>query len=975
MQTMQKFLACFLALFFGCFAASAQPALLRDINNGLASGNPRGMTTVGNTVYFSADDAVHGRELWKTTGTDASTVLVKDISINGSSNPANFCNVNGTVFFTATTPENGTELWKTDGTALGTVLVADINPGAIGSEPSKLTACGNFLYFVAKRRTGALEELKLYNSNGTAAGTKVKDITDTPITNPENLVSDGTSLFFSGFSASTGVELCRTWGENGDLMFIHINLVNQQGSASSFPRNLTMIGMALFFSADNGPHGRQIHQYIPGANLLFPVTLVVSQNVPGIEVQEMVNIGTKIFLSASSGLPNTGSELFVMGTTGNPQKINGVANVSNLTVVGDRLFFVQSPPGAAPKLNSVSSTGDDLTTPKTFDLMPNGEFSGPRNLMNVGGKLFFTAARENEGRELWKASKFSATRIQDFVAGPASANITDLCARSSEVFFACDGPDGNELRKSNGNGIVTVRNIGQAGSFPKEFVKMGNFTFFSADDGINGRSLWKTDGTELGTEMIGASGINPTELTVVTNGNISTLFFVGGGFRQIFKSNGTTAGTGKVQTQMIGGVGQNPTNLTAFQGKLFFTATNGFLNPNGVLTEDRLFKSDGTQDGTQQVTGSPLDPRNLTVAGDKLFCSATDDLNGRELWRTTVNGVPVMVKNIRAGNASSNPSNLIAIGSTLFFTANLGVNGVELFKSNGLLGNATVLSNFAAADPLMGEFTNFNGRLFFTTPSSIILGQTIIQRVNTALTGIEPVSTGSAIFGLRAAGTNLFFFQAFSQGLIRLSKITSQNNDIAKLGDFPNGNSGIAIQMIVAGFNLYFTMTVAATGNELWKSTGTVEGTVPMGDIRLGIGNSNIQSLAVCGPDLFFSANNLTNGQEPWKLANATAALGDEAGERDAISEVISVESVQVAPEIKVYPNPTTNFVNVDLPQNELTGTLSIVSASGQLVRSVQSSEGEASIQLDVQDLPKGVYLVRWVQSDDQIVVKKLIVQ
>lgn len=34
------------------------------------------------------------------------------------------------------------------------------------------------------------------------------------------------------------------------------------------------------------------------------------------------------------------------------------------------------------------------------------------------------------------------------------------------------------------------------------------------------------------------------------------------------------------------------------------------------------------------------------------------------------------------------------------------------------------------------------------------------------------------------------------------------------------------------------------------------------------------------------------------------------------------------------------------------------------LVRSVQSSEGETSVQIDIQDLPKGVYLVRWVQSD-----------
>ena len=80
-------------------------------------------------------------------------------------------------------------------------------------------------------------------------------------------------------------------------------------------------------------------------------------------------------------------------------------------------------------------------------------------------------------------------------------------------------------------------------------------------------------------------------------------------------------------------------------------------------------------------------------------------------------------------------------------------------------------------------------------------------------------------------------------------------------------------------------------------------------------------------------------------------------------------------PEIKVYPNPAANFVNVDLPENDLTGTLSILFASGQLVRSVQSTEGETSVHMDLQDLQKGVYMVRWVQSDEQVVVKKLVVQ
>ena len=79
------------------------------------------------TLFFAADDGVHGSELWMSDGTSPGTRMVVDaVAGPGSLDPWNLTEVNGTLFFSAGS-HDGSEraLWKSDGTAGGTVFVAD----------------------------------------------------------------------------------------------------------------------------------------------------------------------------------------------------------------------------------------------------------------------------------------------------------------------------------------------------------------------------------------------------------------------------------------------------------------------------------------------------------------------------------------------------------------------------------------------------------------------------------------------------------------------------------------------------------------------------------------------------------------------------------------------------------------------------------------------------------------------------------
>ena len=104
--------------------------------------------------------------MWKSDGTEADTVLVKDIYPSGPwEDSIVMANVDGVLFLIARDGVHGYELWKSDGTTEGTVLVRDIWPGSSSSWPEWLTVVNDRLFFSADDGTHG-RELWAYTIQG-----------------------------------------------------------------------------------------------------------------------------------------------------------------------------------------------------------------------------------------------------------------------------------------------------------------------------------------------------------------------------------------------------------------------------------------------------------------------------------------------------------------------------------------------------------------------------------------------------------------------------------------------------------------------------------------------------------------------------------------------------------------------------------------------------------------------------------------
>lgn len=210
-----------------------------------------GDKTNGYKVFFTAQEANHGEELWVSDGTVAGTKMVKDIFPGATSSGVAWMQRfnNKVVFQAQSDTDTGTELWISDGTEAGTVMVKDIHIFG-SSNPSGFTQLNETQFiFAAKDFDSEIYNEKvqrwLWISDGTEEGTQL--LKDCEVLHPgSTAISDnalhfarvGRKVFFKADSKDQqfGEELWVTDGTNsGTFMLKDINtsIVNELTGATA----------------------------------------------------------------------------------------------------------------------------------------------------------------------------------------------------------------------------------------------------------------------------------------------------------------------------------------------------------------------------------------------------------------------------------------------------------------------------------------------------------------------------------------------------------------------------------------------------------------------------------------------------------------------------------------------------------------------------------------------------------------------
>lgn len=392
----------------------------------------------------------------------------------------------------------------------------------------------------------------------------------------------GKTVFFTAKDGTTGLELWRSRGKEGDTALVKDIF---PGSKDAEPRFLTVVGDTLFFIADDGAHGAELWKSDGTAE----GTVLVRDIRPGTEgsgATSLTAMGNTLFFIADNGV--NGLELWKSdGSEGGTELVTDIvpgsvgAGLGSLTVMHDTLFFAAD--GGPQETELWSSDGTKAGTERVAIIRVIESDPGEETLQSltaVGDRLYFFAGSAYKKRwDLWKSDG----------TGPGTVRVTPLALSASDYAL---GPD--------------------------SMTQVGELVYFRA--GADG-SLWRSDGTDKGTSPIKPSA-DARFLTNLNGTLVFTAWDEASGF-ELWRSDGTVAGTVLIEDIRPGGDSSAPSWLTVVDGMLLFSAET-------TESGRELWSSNGTKEGTELLHDAvpgpdSLSPSLLTPVGPRVFFLAGDN--------------------------------------------------------------------------------------------------------------------------------------------------------------------------------------------------------------------------------------------------------------------------------------------------------------------------------------------------------------
>jgi ELWxxDGT repeat protein len=686
----------------------SEPGRVRDARPGPNSSDPVLLATNDCTYqtpttyekrscpFFSMTDGTHGRELWRSDVTEGGTVLLKDIYTGtAGSNIGRMVQVGETFFFDAANQPSGRELWKTNGSSVGTVQVADIYSGTQSSNPTYLTAFNGRLYFIAEDGVHGEE---LWRSDGTPAGTAmVKDIWPGSANGVYRLLGVALgALYFVADDGATGAELWKTDGTEAGTKMVK-NIAPDAGGTYVYPGyNVAALGDRLVMGV--GAYGydlaatslhTQAEAEINAANQCASILSGGGQHASEEAVTFMAAEVEECDVAATPPHPSTSFLVnrcaldapFRSGCLRAGNQNNAVAATTSELWVSD-------------------GTNAGTTAIRSF---PSFEGDYPYALTALRNGVLFAGTDSKDVVELWRTDgTATSTNILGSVVKPNYGYVSDLTWLNDIVIFRAvtqTMPGGNRtdsLWKSDGTPLGTQLIKPSVGYGWSDYAASGNVVFFDgAPANSNDHELWKTDGSEAGTIRVKDiySGTNGSYPRAITPGAPGSIFFIAEagdtGF-QLWKSDGSEGGTVLVHDVRPIRNTYEYGEMAYVNGTMFFVADDG---ANGM----ELWRSDGTTQGTALLAdiypgyGASY-PEDLIGFNGALYFSATGPDGKRTLWRS--DGTPAGTQPVRSdAGAPLNPYAITVIQGQLMFSAADETHGREAWASDGTPVGTTLIQD------------------------------------------------------------------------------------------------------------------------------------------------------------------------------------------------------------------------------------------------------------------------------------------